>query len=515
METAALLHDLDKALATDDPLRTLGHGHAGARWLIDRGFGELAPAVDSHPVGRLNDGPYEDWVRSTTIEQRIVAYADKRAHQRVVTLDRRFGRWTRRHPENALGLVMARERAALLEAEDLRSCGGGTRTGGPKPLGHGRHAGSIAGGGRMTSLAYIWGEDAWSIDRAARDLTRDWAGDDGTPLETWRASLDDDAGDAGGSESGSAAKRRTRLLDEIGMRLASSTMFGGGTLVVVRQPGVLLRETAARERTTALLGAVAPGNGLCFVDLVGQDAKGPAASGVLRDAVAAAGGVVRELPALTRDRMESWLTSRARELGVRLGPGAAQSLALRVGAYVREGDVDRRRQSELANGELEKLALYRPEGEITRADIEELVPEAIPASTWAFLDAIAARRAAEATALGERLLTSGTPLPVIVGQIHRRLRDLIMVREHLDAGTRPAELVKQMRLQPFRAQKLAEQAATWTAAALDDALSGLLELDLRSKGISLTGAIVHMDDAVDALGLQLWIAEHAVRVRPT
>ncbi len=89
-----------------------------------------------------------------------------------------------------------------------------------------------------------------------------------------------------------------------------------------------------------------------------------------------------------------------------------------------------------------------------------------------------------------------------------------MVREHLDAGTRPAELVKQMRLQPFRAQKLAEQAATWTAGALVGALGDLVDLDLRSKGISLTGATVRMDEGVDALGLQLWIADHAVRVRP-
>jgi len=117
VEVAALLHDLDKALARDDPLRALGHGHAGARWLIDQGYPELAPAVDSHPVGRLNDGPYEDWVRSTTIEQRIVAYADKRAQQRIVTLDHRFARWGRRHPENAELLAVARARAALLEAE--------------------------------------------------------------------------------------------------------------------------------------------------------------------------------------------------------------------------------------------------------------------------------------------------------------------------------------------------------------------------------------------------------------
>lgn len=117
VEVAALLHDVDKAFARDDPLRALGHGHAGARWLIELGFEELAPAVESHPVGRLNDAPYEAWVRSTTIEQRIVAYADKRAQQRLVTLDRRFARWARRHPENAELLMVARERATLLEAE--------------------------------------------------------------------------------------------------------------------------------------------------------------------------------------------------------------------------------------------------------------------------------------------------------------------------------------------------------------------------------------------------------------
>lgn len=363
----------------------------------------------------------------------------------------------------------------------------------------------------MTAIAYIWGDDAWSIDRAARDLADAWADADGTPLETWRASMDDDAGE---SESGASGKRRTRLLDDIGMRLATPTMFGGGTLVVVRQPGALLRESAARERTLGLLAALAPGNGLCFVDLIGQDAKGPAASGVLRDAVAAAGGTVRELPALTRDRMEAWLPQRAAELGFRLGPGAAQALAQRVGAYVREGDVDRRRRSELANGELEKLALYRPGGEISRVDIEELVPEAIPGSTWAFLDALATRNTWEAAGLAERLLTGGAPLPVLVSQMHRRLRELIIVREHLDAGTRNTELVKALKVQPFRAQKLAEQAATWTAEALGKALSALLELDLRSKGISLTGATVQMDEALDALGLQLWIAEHVVRVRP-
>jgi hypothetical protein len=117
VEAAALLHDLDKALPAGDPLRTLGHGHAGARWLVDHGYPELAPAVDSHPVDRLARLPYDEWVLSTTIEQRIVAYADKRAQKRVVTLDQRFGRWDRRHPGGGDWLALTRQRAALLEAE--------------------------------------------------------------------------------------------------------------------------------------------------------------------------------------------------------------------------------------------------------------------------------------------------------------------------------------------------------------------------------------------------------------
>ena len=90
-----------------------------------------------------------------------------------------------------------------------------------------------------------------------------------------------------------------------------------------------------------------------------------------------------------------------------------------------------------------------------------------------------------------------------------RLDKLVQLREHLDHGTRPPELIRVMRLAPFRAQKLTEQASTWDADALDRALLGLVELDLRSKGISLSGGVVRMDDSVDALGLQLWIAEHA------
>ena len=122
-ESAALLHDLDKALPPADPLRALGHGHAGARWLRDHGYGELSAAVECHPVGRLSDPGYEAWAATAALEERIVAYADKRAAQRVAPMDRRFTRWSRGHPDLEASLRLARARAAQLEQEVCSAAG--------------------------------------------------------------------------------------------------------------------------------------------------------------------------------------------------------------------------------------------------------------------------------------------------------------------------------------------------------------------------------------------------------
>jgi DNA polymerase III delta subunit len=360
------------------------------------------------------------------------------------------------------------------------------------------------------ALAYLWGEDAFGIERAAIELERRLA-TGGEPLEHWRTSGDDDADDP--EAGGSSAARRNRTLDQVEQHLAMAPLFGPGTLVVVRQPASLLAAAESRERLIGMLGVVAPGNALCFTDLVAAGARGPAARGILRDAVAAAGGWTQEFAVPAAGRMEPWLMDRARELGVTLEPAAARLLAERVGAHVREADVDRRRRTQLANAELEKLALYRPDGTIGAADVAELVSESIPGSMWAFLDAVGARSATLAAPLADRLLADGMPLPVLVSQVHRRLRDLVGVREHLDSGSRPADIVRDMRLAPYRAEKLAEQARTWSPAQLEAALADLLAVDMRGKGVTLDGTSVRVSAGHDGLAVQAWIAAHLLRNR--
>lgn len=124
VEAAALLHDLDKLLPTDDPLRRLGHGQAGARWLSDHGYGELCRAVAAHPVTRLADGEsYRRWAAFASREERIVAYADKRAGQHRDPLASRFAAWVDRSPGYRAELDAARPRAERLEADICRAAG--------------------------------------------------------------------------------------------------------------------------------------------------------------------------------------------------------------------------------------------------------------------------------------------------------------------------------------------------------------------------------------------------------
>ena len=123
-ETAALLHDVDKA----PPLRALraalGHGTAGASWLAGRGYAELGPAISSHPATRLADeGEFNRWLREASPTELIVSYADKRAMKDVVTLTRRFAKWETNHPERAATIARGRVLADRLEEEVCAAAG--------------------------------------------------------------------------------------------------------------------------------------------------------------------------------------------------------------------------------------------------------------------------------------------------------------------------------------------------------------------------------------------------------
>ncbi len=128
VETAALLHDVDKIVPSGDPARALPHGHGSADWLIRQGHPELGRLVGSHPVTRLADeAVYRHWAGFASREERIVAYADKRAGQRLESMEKRFAAWARRYPDgwDEATRKLVWRRALRLEADVCRAAGVG------------------------------------------------------------------------------------------------------------------------------------------------------------------------------------------------------------------------------------------------------------------------------------------------------------------------------------------------------------------------------------------------------
>ena len=350
--------------------------------------------------------------------------------------------------------------------------------------------------GSTAPVAYYWGDDAYSLEAATEALRLDPARFPGGAPERWRVR----------GEAGDAAC----TIGELHERLSTGTLFGSGTLAILSNAGPLVRRGEDRDALVAAIGTLAEGNGLVVAEESDSGRKDPP-SKPLSDAVRAAGGEVRRFEAPREGGLAAWIEARARERGISLGAGAARELATRVGGFVREGDVDRRQQGRLAVTELEKLALRHAPTDpaaavppVTVDDVRDLVAEVVPGSVWAFVDAVGMRQRARSLELLERLL-EGTPEPVLLAVLHRRIRELLEIADRLAAGETPGSLVRTMRLQPFRAETLARQARAWTIAELGAALEGLLELDSLVKGVG--GAVA--GDAAVRLAFDLWVADRA------
>jgi len=337
-------------------------------------------------------------------------------------------------------------------------------------------------------LAYYWGDDSYGLDAALEAFRSDSARfPEGTP-DRWRPETD--RGDP------------VRLLGEIRERLATGSMFGAGSVAILRGAGGLVRSNDQRDAFLEALRTIAPGNGLAVLEETDSGVKDPP-SKTISEAIRAAGGDVRTFVAPRQDALAGWIEARARERQIALGPGAARELATRVGGFVREGDVERQQQGRIAVMELEKLALRHDRGgQIAVGDVQDLVPEAVPGSMFAFIDAVAMRQRARSLELLERLIDE-KPAPVLLASLHRRLRELVEVQDRLSRGESPGSLVRSMRLHEFRAETLARQAKGWTGPELDAALDGLVALDAQVKGVGGRAST----EARDRLAFDLWITD--------
>jgi DNA polymerase-3 subunit delta len=196
-------------------------------------------------------------------------------------------------------------------------------------------------------------------------------------------------------------------------------------------------------------------------------------------------GEVHNFEQPTGRALVEWIVERAKKLGLDLPEDVARSLIERC-----SGDKMR-----LAR-ETEKLALYVGEGEATHEDVEVLCPSDVQSNIFTFVDALAAGERSKALKLLEDLIGSGEPPLRVTYMVRRQFRLVAQARTLFEHGASYGEVAKELKVPPFVARKLEEQARELGEEDLERALALILDLERGLKGGSDLGDELQVELAI-------------------
>jgi DNA polymerase-3 subunit delta len=183
------------------------------------------------------------------------------------------------------------------------------------------------------------------------------------------------------------------------------------------------------------------------------------------------GGEVHTFEQPTGKALLRWAVGRARELGLDLPEEVAGALVSRC-----SGDKQR-----LAN-EMQKLALYVAERPATEGDVDALCPPEVQSNIFAFVDALAAGDRPGALGLLQALISTGEPPLRVTYMVRRQFRLVARARALSARGASQGEIASELKVPPFVARKLEEQARGLHDEDLEGALALILDLERGLKG---------------------------------
>ncbi|HXF31386.1 MAG TPA: DNA polymerase III subunit delta [Solirubrobacterales bacterium] len=170
-------------------------------------------------------------------------------------------------------------------------------------------------------------------------------------------------------------------------------------------------------------------------------AKAPAK---LLKAVKAAKGEIHAFEAPKARDMARVLVGDAQRLGFKLEPAAARLLVERMGA-----------EPLRLRNELERLALWAGEdGQVSAADLEEMIADTSEAAVWTLSDAVVEGDARTALQVGEQLIEQGENVTGLIYGLASRLRSACAAAAMLEEGMPPREVESSLKMHPYAAKQL-------------------------------------------------------------
>jgi DNA polymerase-3 subunit delta len=196
-------------------------------------------------------------------------------------------------------------------------------------------------------------------------------------------------------------------------------------------------------------------------------------------------GEVHTFEQPTGKALVRWVVGHAKGLGLDLPEDVAGSLIERC-----SGDKQR------LVSEMEKLALYVAGRPTTEEDVEALCPPDVQSNIFAFVDALAAGDRGRVLRLLEDLISTGEPLLRVTYMVRRQFRLVARARALFERGASQGEVARELKVPPFVARKLEEQARGLSDEDLEEALSLVLNLERGLKGGSDLGDELQVELAV-------------------
>jgi DNA polymerase-3 subunit delta len=182
-------------------------------------------------------------------------------------------------------------------------------------------------------------------------------------------------------------------------------------------------------------------------------------------------GFVKRFDPPKQQALPQWIKQRVHKHGGEIEGQAANQLATVIGADLR-----------LLDQEIAKLVTYtNAERPITTSDVDAVVPYTQAAIVFDMVDALGHRDGRTAAQALHRLLEAGDHPMVLLAMVVRQFRLLIQVKELKKNGATPRDVAHTLKLHPFPAGKLYNQATYFTAAQLNRIYRYLLDTDVAIK----------------------------------
>lgn len=146
----------------------------------------------------------------------------------------------------------------------------------------------------------------------------------------------------------------------------------------------------------------------------------------------------------------------------------------------------------IIENEVEKLCAFTEGREITKKDIEEIMPQKGENDIFNLVDSLSQRKVNRAIDILNELVYRGEPVTMILSMIERQFKNLLYIKLYMDQGKNKEEISSKLKLHPYVCENMMKQSTKFKEQRLKNILDLCIDAEKRIK-TSTTDSKVEME----------------------